>query len=151
MLVLILILVWWVHSNSFIFSPKTFEKSLSFICNSLFNYNNMEMVIHSQLAKIGPSSLKIWRMQVPWDKSVYFLILLGFNDNKVLLKYFYIFVFCSGRAFQRYIDNGNPTGVSDIASESIFTASDLWTVYRAFIWSLPSSLSNVFIEKRLSS
>ena len=46
-------------------------------------------------------------------KSMYFFILLGFSDNKVLVKYFYIFIFCSGRAVQRYLDNENPTLISD--------------------------------------
>ena len=48
---------------------------------------------------------------------------LGIDDTNVLLKYFHIFVFCSGRAVQRYIDNDNPTLVSDMASENIKCAS----------------------------
>ena len=58
-----------------------------------------------------------------------FFIILGFNDNKVLLNYLYIFLFCSGRDFQRYIDNDNPPVVSDMVSENIFTVSNSWTDY----------------------
>ena len=44
-----------IHS---LLSPK---RSLSFTCNSLLKHNNMGMVMHSQMAKIKPSSVKIWR------------------------------------------------------------------------------------------
>ena len=54
------------------FLPKQSKRSLSFTCNSFFKYVNVEMVIHSQLAKVRPSSVKIWRTQVPWDRSAYF-------------------------------------------------------------------------------
>ena len=54
------------------FLPKQSKRSFSFTLNLLFKHNKMEMVIHSQLAKIRPSSVKIWRMQVPWDKSAHF-------------------------------------------------------------------------------
>ena len=60
------------------------------------------------------------------QKCILFIV-LGFEYSKLLLKYFHIFIFCSTRAFQRYIDNDNPTAVSDMASENIFTASDFWT------------------------
>ena len=43
-----------------------------------------------------------------------FFILLGFDGNKVLLK---------------YIDNDNPTFVSDMASKSTKCASNFWTDY----------------------
>ena len=56
-------------------------------------------------------------------------ILLGFNDNKVSLKYFHIFPFGSGRTFQRYIGNDNPTIDSDMACQAIFTASNFWSDY----------------------
>ena len=52
-------------------------------------------------------------------------MLLGFNNKgpvfstRVLLKCFYIFIFCSGRAFQRYIDYDNPTVASDMADKNI--------------------------------
>ena len=46
----------------------------------------------------------------------------------MLLKYFYIFIFCSVRAFQRYIDNVNPTVVVlDMASKNKMCTSDFWT------------------------
>ena len=54
-----------IHS---LFSPITVKRSFSFTCNSLF----MEMSIHSQLAKIRPSSVKFLRTQVALDKSAYF-------------------------------------------------------------------------------
>ena len=54
----------------------------------------------------------------------------GFDHNKALLKYFYIFIFCSGRAFQPHIDNDNPTLVLDMASENIKCASNFWTDYK---------------------
>ena len=38
------------------------KKYISFTCNLLFKYNNMEMVIHSQLEKIRPSPVKIERI-----------------------------------------------------------------------------------------
>ena len=63
-----------------------------------------------------------------------FFILLGFDDNKVLFTYFYIFKLCSGRAFQRYIDNGNPTPVSDMAGKNIKCASNFgWTIDLGFL------------------
>ena len=64
------------------------------------------------------------------EQKCIFFILLGFNDTKVLLRYFYILIFCSGRAFQQYIDNDNPTVTSDMASISIFTASNFWADVR---------------------
>ena len=87
------------------------------------------MVTHSQFVKMRLSSLKFSRAQVPWDKSAFF-IFLGFNDNSVFLKCFYMFIYCSGRAFQRYVDNNNPKVVSSMSSETIFSASDFWTDYR---------------------
>ena len=56
-----------------------------------------------------------------------FFILLRFNDNNVLSKYFHIF--CSGRAFQRYMDHDNPSVISNIAIKNIFTLSNFWTDY----------------------
>ena len=50
-------------------------------------------------------------------------ILLGFNKNKSLLKYYYICVFCSTRALQRHIDNKNPIVASYMANENIFCTS----------------------------
>ena len=93
-----------IHS----FLPKQSKMCLSFTSNSLFKHINMETAIRPQLAKIRPSSVIL-------GQKCTFFILLGFNDSKVLLKYFYIFIFCSVRAFQRrYIDNDNPTVVSDM-------------------------------------
>ena len=83
----------------------------------------MEMVVHSQLTKERPSSVKFWGMQVTWEK-VHFFSLLGFNENKALLKYSHIFIFCSGRAFQRYADNDNAIAASNMASKNSFTASN---------------------------
>ena len=58
-----------------------------------------------------------------------FFILLGFDNNKVLLTYFYIVKLRSGRAFQRHIDNDNPTLVSDMTSKNIMCSSNFWTDY----------------------
>ena len=57
--------------------------------------------------------------------------LVGFNDNKILLKYFYVLIFCSRRAFQQRItvDIDNQTVASDMAYEKTFTASNFWTDY----------------------
>ena len=46
------------------FLPTQAKRFLSFTCNSLFKYINMEIFIHRQLAKIRPSSVKIWRMDM---------------------------------------------------------------------------------------
>ena len=45
----------------------------------------------------------------------------------MLLKYFYISIFCSVIAFQRYIDNVNPTVVLDMASKNKMCTSNFWT------------------------
>ena len=55
-----------------------------------------------------------------------FFILLGFDDNKLLLIYFYIFKLCLGRALQRYIHNDNPALVSDMVSKNMKCASNFW-------------------------
>ena len=60
----------------------------------------------------------------PVGQKCIFFILLGFNDIKVLLKYFYLLIFCPGRAFQRYIENDSQTVISDTATENIFTVSN---------------------------
>ena len=49
----------------------------------------------------------------PLGQKCQFFMLLVFYENKLLLKYFYIFIFCSGRVLQRYIGNGSRTLVSD--------------------------------------
>ena len=67
---------------------------------------------------------KISKFSSPLGQRCVLFILLGFNDNKVLRKYFKIFVFCSEGAFQRYIDIDNPTVDTDTVSENVFTASD---------------------------
>ena len=87
----------FMNSFEFIhcFLPKQSKRSLSFTCNSLFKHNNTEMIIHSQLAKIRPSSLQNLENAGLLGQSCMFFILLGFDDNNVLLKYFYIFIFCS--------------------------------------------------------
>ena len=43
------------------FLPKQLKRFF-FTCNLLFIHNDMERVIHSQLAKIRLSSVKIWRI-----------------------------------------------------------------------------------------
>ena len=69
-------------------SPKQSESSLSFTCSLLFKEKHRNGYIFV-MAKIRASSVKIWRAQVPWDKSPHFSS-LGFDDNKVFLKCFYI-------------------------------------------------------------
>ena len=49
------------------------------------------------------------------DKNAHFSSSWDITTGKVLLKYFHMFVFCSGRVFQQYIDNDNPTFVSGMA------------------------------------
>ena len=70
MLVLILALV---HLFIHCFLLKQSKRSLSFTCSSVFKHNKMKMVIHSQLTKMRPSSVKIWTTQVyfssPWDET----------------------------------------------------------------------------------
>ena len=44
--------------------------------------------------------------QPPWNKRSIFLIILGFNDNKVVKKYLKILV---RKSFQRFIVNDSPT------------------------------------------
>ena len=66
----------------------------------------------------------------PMGQKCILYILLGFNDIKVLLKYFYILIFCPGRAFERYIENASQTVISDMATENIFTAPNFWRLYR---------------------
>ena len=53
-----------IDSNSFIAFSHSSQQGpfLSLVIYLLFKHNNMEMVIHSQLAKIRPSSVKIWRI-----------------------------------------------------------------------------------------
>ena len=46
------------------FLSKQSKRSLSFTSNSLFKRIGMQMAIHSQLAKVRPSSVKSWRTQV---------------------------------------------------------------------------------------
>ena len=66
------------------FLPKQSKRSLSFTCNSLIKHNNMETVIHLQLAKIRRSFVKF----VERRSLFIFFILLGFNDSRMLLKYY---------------------------------------------------------------
>ena len=69
----------------------------------------MKMVIHSQLGKIRPFSVRVWRTQVPRDKSAYFLFFWDFRQQSVV------------EIFLRYIDKDNPTANFDVARKSIFT------------------------------
>ena len=62
----------------------------------------------------------------PLGQKCTFFILLIFDDNEVLFKYFHIFIFCSGRAFHCYINNDNPTLVLDMASENIKCVSNFF-------------------------
>ena len=71
------------------FPPKQSKRSISFIYEILENGTKVQI-----------------------------FILLGFNDNK-MLNYFYLSIFCSGRAFQRYIDNDSTTVGSDMISKNI--------------------------------
>ena len=71
--------------------------------HSLLSPKNMVVVTYSQLVEIRPSSVKIWR--IPLGREGTLFILLGSDDNQVLLKYLYIFMFCSGTV--EYIDNDN--------------------------------------------
>ena len=64
-----------------------------------------------------------------WNFENIFFTLLGFKENKVFLKYFYILIFCLRITFQQFIDNDNPTVASDMASKNIFTASNFWRDY----------------------
>ena len=117
--------------NSFMFIhcflPKQSKRSFSFTCNLPFKQSDMEMVIRCQLAKIRPSAVKNLKVAGPFRQKCTFFILLGFDDSNVLLKYFYVFIFCSGRASQQYIDIDNPTLVSDMASKIIKCTSNFWT------------------------
>ena len=47
-----------------------FEKILC-VGSSCRGHLDMEMVVYSEIAKIRPSYVKIWRTQVPWGKSAY--------------------------------------------------------------------------------
>ena len=109
--------------------PKRSKRSLSFT----WKHNNMEMVNTLAIDKnktLICETLNNTGVMGRLQKCKFF-ILLGFNNTKVLLKYFLPeFIFCSGRAFQRNIDNDNPTVVSVKASKNIFTAFNFWTDYR---------------------
>ena len=58
---------------------------------------------------------KSWRTQVPWDKSAPF-ILLGFNNNKILLKYL-----TYSYSFKKELSN-------DILKMAIQQLSQIWQV-----------------------
>ena len=90
----------------------------------------MEMVVHSQIGKNKTFISQILDNASLLGQNRIFFILLGFNDNKILLKYFNVFLFCSGRAAQRFIDNDDQTVVSNMASKNNFTLSNFWTEYR---------------------
>ena len=50
----------------------------------------MEIVIHSQLAKIRHSFVKMWRTQVPWDKSAYFPSSRDLRQQSIVKVFLYI-------------------------------------------------------------
>ena len=75
----------------------------------------MERVVHLQLAKVGPSSIKLLENAGHLGQKYIFFILLGLNEIKMLSKNLYLFIFCSERAFQRYTNNDNPSVASNMA------------------------------------
>ena len=97
----------WGNSKQENFSNYTISKE---------SYVSFKLYICENLENTGPSGIK-----------VHIFILLEFNDSEVLLKYFYIFIFYSGSAFQRYIDHDNPTVISDMASKNILLPLMPWT------------------------
>ena len=64
------------------FLSKQSKMSFSFTCNLLFKHNNMEMVVHSQLGKISPSSVKILENAGPLGQKLTFFILLSLTTTK---------------------------------------------------------------------
>ena len=58
-----------------------------------------------------------------------FFMLLGFKTIKKLLNHFWIFIFCSRRAFQWYIDNDNWLRY---VMQNIFTASNFSSSFKDF-------------------
>ena len=82
---------------------------------SFFDQNHTVMAVYPELAKIRATTVKFGG-----GGEVYILILLWFNDNKGLLQYFWILIFCWTNAFQWFLDDDNPTIDADMAPKHIF-------------------------------
>ena len=69
-------------------------------CNFLQKLDNLNFFFCFKFLHFDMVCYEILQIASPLGQKCIFFILLGFDDNKLLLKYFYIFIFCPGRAFQ---------------------------------------------------
>ena len=82
------------------------------------------MVIHTQLAKMRPSSVKIWKTQVPWDRSAHLSSFWELTKTKYRQN---ISTHLYSAQEELSNDSSNPTLVSDLSNKNIKCTSNFWT------------------------